>query len=234
MSSPADVLKAATSLFAFATDNDPEDEPSKIQVADSLKAATAVMNLGEDVNTNTNVTDALLAATGVMALGSLDTEPAVTAVAVANNENWTKNAIIKLKTNSDTDKNELQRLNKQLREYLDNVRILEQLNNNLMKEVDKAKQSYAPKLFDRGQFDPELNKLRVHLETESNECVKFKARIEESESLCQHLGQRIKFYQGDIQAHRQKISALENQLNDINGQRDYLIRFVFYFISLKK
>jgi chromosome segregation ATPase len=230
MSSPADVLKAATSLFAFATDNDPEDEPSKIQVADSLKAATAVMNLSEDVNTNTNVTDALLAATGVMALGSLDTEPAGTskAVAVANNENWTKNAIIKLKTNSDTDKNELQRLNKQLREYLDNVRILEQLNNNLMKEVDKAKLSYAPKLFDRGQFDPELNKLRVHLETESNECVKFKARIEESESLCQHLGQRIKFYQGDIQAHRQKISALENQLNDINGQRDYLIRFVFF------
>jgi len=72
-------------------------------------------------------------------------------------------------------------------------------------------------------------KLRAHLETESNECVKFKARIEESENLCQHLGQRIKFYQSDIQAHRQRIGSLENQLADINGQRDYLIRFVFEF-----
>jgi chromosome segregation ATPase len=79
-------------------------------------------------------------------------------------------------------------------------------------------------LFDRTSFDPELSKLRSQLEDESNACVKHRAKIEESENLCQHLGQRIKFFQSDAQAHKQKISALENQLADINSQRDYLIR----------
>lgn len=209
--SPADVLKAATSLFAFATDNEPEPN-----LTDSLKAATAVTTLGSDVVQETSsVADALQATTAVVALGSSST---------SSIDNWTKNAITKLKNHSDTDKGELQRLNVQLQGYLENVRILEQLNKSLIKEVDKAKESFAPKLFDRGQFDPQLNSLRVKLEEESNECVKYKARIEESENICQHIGQRIKFYNSDVQTNRQKINALENQLADINSQRDYLIR----------
>lgn len=211
MSDPTESLKAAATLFTLAAD---EEEESKL--TDSIKAASAVTTLGADQAQETaNPVGAVQAAAAVVALGSEST---------SNLESWTKNAIIKLKNNSDTDKSELQRLNLQLETYLENVRVLEQLNKTLIGEVDKAKEAFAPKLFDRSEFDPQLNKLRVKLEEESNECVKFKARIEESENLIQHIGQRIKFYQSDVQADRQKIAGLENQLADINSQRDYLVR----------
>jgi hypothetical protein len=87
-SSPADVLKAATSLFAFATDNDSANS----SLSDSLKAATAITNLGD--KETANVANAVQAATAVVTLGS-DSSSSIT-------DSWTKNAIISLKNHSDT------------------------------------------------------------------------------------------------------------------------------------
>ena len=88
-SSPADVLKAATSLFAFATDNDLELS----SLNDSLKAATALTSLGDNTEI-TNVADAVQAATAVVTLGS-GSNSSIT-------DSWTKNAILSLKNHSDT------------------------------------------------------------------------------------------------------------------------------------
>ncbi|RNA25655.1 calmodulin [Brachionus plicatilis] len=139
-------------------------------------------------------------------------------------EQYTKNAVLKLKNSNMTEKNELKKLNAQLHNYLENVRALEALNKHLISEVDRAKGFHFPTLANKNSADQEVQRVRVKLETESYDCVKHQTRILESEGLINELNQRIKFFQTESEAQRQKIGALQNQLDAFKEQRESLVR----------
>jgi chromosome segregation ATPase len=161
-----------------------------------------------------SVTDSLRTSTSLVAASS--NQSAV--------ETWAKVAINKLKTSNLTEKGELQRLNQDLEKYLGDVKKLEALNRDLIAQVDRAKSAALPKLVDKSSFDLELDKVRVKLEDESIECVKHQARIEENESIIQHLNQRIKFFTNEADVQKQKLQSLLLQLNEFQAQREYLLR----------
>jgi len=139
-------------------------------------------------------------------------------------EQYTKNAVIKLKNSNFNEKNELKKLNSQLHAYLENVRALEALNKHLIAEVDRAKLVHFPTLMNKGSLDKDIETVRIRLEGESNDAVKYQTRIIESETLIQELNQRIRFYQVESESQKQKISVLQGQLEAFKGQRENLVR----------
>lgn len=139
-------------------------------------------------------------------------------------EQYTKNAVIKLKNSNMTEKNELKKLNAQLHNYLENVRALEALNKHLIAEVDKAKGFHFPTLANKNSLDQDIQSVRIGLENESYNCVKHQTRILESESLINELNQRIKFFQAESESQRQNIGSLQSQLQTFKDQRESLVR----------
>jgi len=139
-------------------------------------------------------------------------------------EQYTKNAVIKLKNSNFNEKNELKKLNAQLHVYLDNVRALEALNKHLIAEVDLAKSIHFPTLMNKNSLDKDIESVRIRLEGVSNEAVKYQTRIAESETLIQELNQRIRFYQTESESQKQKISVLQGQSDTFKGQRENLVR----------
>jgi Ca2+-binding EF-hand superfamily protein len=139
-------------------------------------------------------------------------------------EDWTKSIISQLKKSNASEKNELQRLNAELKVYLDNTKALENLNKKLLDEVEKARNRALPSIMDKTENDRELETMRQRLEQESLEVVQNQIKIEENQSLNQHLSDRIRFFSKEADLQRQKILALQNQLADINNQRESLLR----------
>lgn len=135
----------------------------------------------------------------------------------------TKASIIRLKNSSLCDKGELQRLNVQLRNYLEDVKRLEELNFRLIEEVERTKAFAMPRIVDKTHLDDELKNIRLLLEDVSNGTVHFKLQADEKSAYCENLSHRLRFFQqeGDIQ--KQKIFLLQSQLNEIVSQRDFLI-----------
>lgn len=139
-------------------------------------------------------------------------------------EEFAKESIVKLKNANLTEKNELQQLNKQLADYLADVKRLEDLNLRLIEQVDHAKQSAIPKPMDKSNLDRALEETRLQLEDVSMGCVKHQVNIEEKEILNQNLGNKIKFYQQEQEVQRQKIKQLQSQFDDIRNQKEYVVR----------
>ena len=137
---------------------------------------------------------------------------------------WTKVAVTKIKSANTNEKSELQRLNSQLQKYLDDVKVLENLNAKLIAEVENAKAKSIPKIMDKSQVDKELEGVRTSLENKSNECVKFEIDLEEKQTEIQHINQRLKFLQNEADVHKNKIFTLQSQLNDIQTQKEHLVR----------
>lgn len=139
-------------------------------------------------------------------------------------EDWTKSVISQLKKSNASEKNELQRLNAELKVYLDNTRALENLNKRLLDEVEKARNRALPSIMDKTEHDKELDIVRQRLEQESLEVVRNQIQIEENQSLNQHLSDRIRFFSKEADLQRLKIQALQNQLAEISNQRESLLR----------
>jgi hypothetical protein len=139
-------------------------------------------------------------------------------------ENWTKNVISQLKQSSVTERNELQRLNVELKSYLDSTKALENLNKKLLDDVEKARNRALPTIVDKSEHDKQLDLARQKLEHESLEVVKTQIKVEENQSLHQHLSDRIRFFAKEADLQREKILALQNQLQDLSGQRESLLR----------
>lgn len=139
-------------------------------------------------------------------------------------ETYTKNAVIKLKNSNLVEKNELKKLNAELHTYLNNVRALEALNKQLIAEVDRAKAIAFPMLVNKTYLDSDIEKVRLRLEDDSNQSVRYQIRIDESEMLIQELNERIRFFEIESETQKQKISDLVAQLSSIQGQRENLLR----------
>ena len=195
----------------------------KMALVDSMKAATSLVTMGKDEPEESEAGErtgglfgAMKAATSLVTLSANSVD--------IPEESWTKQTVARFHTTNITDQQELQRLNLQLKNYLENVRVLESLNKQLLVEVEKARVRSMPQLMDKSKFDDELEAVRHKLEDESTDCVIHQARLEEIESLTAHLGSRIKFYFNEGEIQKQKIISLQNQLNEIKNSREYIIR----------
>ena len=184
---------------------------------DSLKAATALMMFGGD-ETNNNANESLRAVTTLVT--AMSGTPAT-----SSTDSMSKSlAVVKLKATTETEKNELQRLNNQMKEYLDNVKRLEAMNRAFQGEVEKAKIAFAPKVMDKSSFNSSLGVTRAKLEEESMATVRFKSRIEASEILTNHITDRLKFFQKEAEIASNKLHSLQKYLNEMNNQKELLKR----------
>jgi hypothetical protein len=107
---------------------------------------------------------------------------------------------------------------------LKNVKILENINANLILKVEAAKAKFAPKEIDKTQLNATLDKVRKNLENEALDCVEQRILTEKYESISDHYNQRLQFFQAEGEIQKQKIHCLQNYLRDINSQREYLNR----------
>lgn len=139
-------------------------------------------------------------------------------------DSWTKGVIAQLKSSNASEKNELKRLNAELKVYLDNTKALENLNKKLLDDVEKARNRALPTITDKTESDKKLEQIRSKLEQESLDVVRHQIKIEETQSLNQDLNDRIRFFGREADIQRQKIMELQNQLAEINNQRESLIR----------
>ena len=195
-------------------------------IMDSVKAATSMVSMTSVVpnddmieissrNSENNLHSSMKAITSLVTMGKEDEEPT---------ESWHKKTIMKYQNNNINDQKELQRLNMQLKNYLENVRVLEALNKTLIIEVDKARLRALPQLMDKSKLDETLEAVRLKLEDESTDCVIHQARLDEIKALTDHLNTRLKFYHNEEEIQRQKITALQNQLAEIKNSREYIVR----------
>lgn len=186
----------------------------------SMKAATSLVTMSKDepeVETNNGgLFASMKAATSLVTLQKNEVE-------VPENS-WTKTTVLKYQNTNISDQKELQRLNLQLKNYLENVRVLEDLNKSLIVEVERARTRSMPQLMDKSKLDEQLDAVRLRLEDESTDCVIHQARLEEVQGLSAHLSSRIKFYHNEGEIQKQKIITLQNQLAELKNSREYIIR----------
>ena len=136
-----------------------------------------------------------------------------------------KYALQKLKEGNVYEKSELQRLNSQLHSYLENVKMLESLNRSLMSEVEKAKLNHKPDIsINKLEMSSSFESLKQKLEHHHLSNAETRLRIEDSEKLSHLLNERIAFFHKETELTRNRINALQAYLNDIEGQRQYLMR----------
>lgn len=137
---------------------------------------------------------------------------------------WTKAAVLSLKNSSSNDKNELQRLNAELKKYLSDVRVLEELNAALLEQVERERQGSQPQLMDKSSLDEKLQLVRVDLEKESLKAVEREIKIDEAQSLAMDVNERTKFLALEADLARKKIYILETQLSEFQAQKETLLR----------
>jgi hypothetical protein len=196
-----------------------------MSVNDSLKAATSLMAMSipevqivEKASSSSDESGLFSSMKAITSLVSMskDNEQPV--------ESWTKTTITKFQTTSLSDQQELQRLNIQLKNYLENVRVLEALNKTLISEVEKARVRAMPQLMDKSKLDESLESVRIKLEDDSTDCVIHQARIDECQGLINHINTRLKFYHNEGEIQKQRLVALHNQLAEIKNSREYIVR----------
>ena len=135
-----------------------------------------------------------------------------------------KTSLAKLKSSNIVTRSELQDLNVKLGAYLDRAKALEQLNQSLLKQVEAARALQIPKGDDRKELAGAVDQARIDLENESKDCVRHELNIERDEAVRQEYINRIKFYQTETDAQKQKISKLLQELADISDEREYILR----------
>lgn len=162
----------------------------------------------EDVQTAMKATTALVSATDHKSVIS----------------DWTKTAVMTLKNTSTNEKTELQRLNIELQKYLNNVKVLEELNSALMAQVETEKSQSTPKIMDKSNLDEKLQSVRVDLENEAFSAVESEIKLEEAKSLSMELNERSKFLSNEAELARKKIQMLQMQLSEFEAQKDALAR----------
>jgi intermediate filament protein if len=135
-----------------------------------------------------------------------------------------KSNLAKLKSSNVITRSELQDLNVKLGAYLDRAKDLERLNQRLLKEVEEARALKVPKNEDRKELANAVDQARIDLENESKDCVRHELNIEKDEGARQEYINRIKFYQAEADAQKQKIAKLLQELADISDEREYILR----------
>ena len=139
-------------------------------------------------------------------------------------ESWAKSAISKLKISKATEKNELRGLNEQFKTYLDNVKKLEALNRVLQADVEKAKLTANPKLFDKNGINITLGSIRSKLEEQSFACARLQSKIESNDILTAHINDRLKFFHLEAEIFKQKVHTLQTYLTEMASQKEFLRR----------
>lgn len=117
---------------------------------------------------------------------------------------WTKTIVAKAKTTSEDEKEKLKQLNLQMRDYLEDVRRLEDQNLKLIQEVDLAKASALPKIVNKIQFDKQLEYLRNELDNATLDNYKCQLRINDAENSKKYYNERTKFFQLETELLRKK------------------------------
>lgn len=135
-----------------------------------------------------------------------------------------KSNLAKLKSSNVITRSELQDLNVKLGAYLDRAKALEQLNQSLLRQVEEARALKVPKNEDRKELANAVDQARLDLENESKDCVMHELNIEKDEGARQEYINRIKFYQAEADAQKQKIAKLLQELADISDEREYILR----------
>ena len=141
-----------------------------------------------------------------------------------NEDTSKKSNLAKLKSSNAISRSELQDLNVKLGAYLDRAKALEQLNQSLLKQVEDARALKIPKNDDRKELARAVDEARIELENESKDCVHHELNIEKDEASRQEYINRIKFYQSEADAQKQKITKLLQELADISDEREYILR----------
>ena len=128
---------------------------------------------------------------------------------------WTRATILRLKKSNSSEKSELQRLNSELKTYLGNVQVLEELNNVLLAEVESERKRHFPLFMDKSEHNVEIQKARSDLEIQSLGLVEQNLLIEEAQSATQDLTVRAKFHEVDSDLSREKIFTLRTELGQM-------------------
>lgn len=142
----------------------------------------------------------------------------------AQEKDYSKLNINKLKSANEIDKTELKKLNFQLEQYLDKAKQLEALNQELARQVELEKQRQIPKGDNNKDLRVELDKTRIDLENESKDCVRNEIDVEKNDGAIQEYKNRIKFYLNENDLQKQKIAKLSQALADIDDERDYIMK----------
>lgn len=137
---------------------------------------------------------------------------------------YAKETLQKLKSNNENERIELAELNQQFKEYLDDVKRLEDTNRQLIIQVDEAKKDFVPQEMDKSNLDLALSVIRQKLEDVSISCVQNHVSIEEAETMTGNFTEKIKFYQGENESRKQKIAELHKVLEELKSERDFVER----------
>ena len=162
----------------------------------------------EDVQTALKATTALVAASDHKTIIS----------------DWTKAAVMTLKNTSTNEKTELQRLNLELKKYLGDVKVLEELNSTLIAQVEAERKLSTPKIMDKSRLDDSLQSARVELENEAFSAVEHEIKLEEAKSLNMELNEQSKFLVNEAELARKKIQILQHQMSEYEAQKEALTR----------
>lgn len=138
-------------------------------------------------------------------------------------ESWIKQAIIKMKDSTAIEKSEMQRLNRELKSYLDKVKALENLNATLMQQVQEARNRAMPKVVDKTDFDKQLSEARKRIGDEANDCAKYEAIYAKNKDEIAYLNGRIKFQQNEIELQNKLLTQLNGELAQFGNQKQALL-----------
>ena len=126
---------------------------------------------------------------------------------------WSKSTIFRLKNSNLDEKSELQRLNTELKKYLVNVQVLEEVNTRLVLEIENERGRHVPILKHLSDYNEKLTATRLELEKNSSDLVEKNLIFEENQDLILDVRQRINFLEYESSKIREKIPVLESELS---------------------
>lgn len=135
---------------------------------------------------------------------------------------WSKALVSKVKLSSSNEKTQLRELNSKLKNYITDVRILEDKNKYLLDELNKAKLDALASL-NNPELEKELSLMRTKLEDELKEKVTCPIRIDHADNLKNHLMERIAFFEKEGLVNKEMINQLQNRLKEVSTMRENLV-----------
>jgi lamin B len=127
---------------------------------------------------------------------------------------WSKSTILRFKNSNIDEKGEMQRLNVELKKYLTNVRILEDLNNALLSEIEQERKRDVPIFTSSGELNEKLLEIRKELEKSALDLVEQNLSNDENKESISDLRHKTNFFEYESSLFKQKIPILEAQLNE--------------------
>lgn len=119
-----------------------------------------------------------------------------------SDDSFTKTTILNLKNKNENEKEELRRLNGQLKQFLNDVQRLETLNKNLLAQIENARSNSSPNVVNKVRLDEQVLQIRRQLEKDTKNYIRNQLIIEEKKKFAILLLQGLIFFKKKVNFKR--------------------------------